>query len=50
MNDRFDVDVVVEHGYIHYKIVDKETGMEIHCDMNELNKTIEELSMENILH
>lgn len=46
MIDGFDVSIVVEHGYIHYKIVDTHTGTEVHCDANELNKTIEELSNE----
>lgn len=46
MND-FNVSVVVEHGYPHYKIVDVETGTVVHCDMNELSKTIEELSCDN---
>lgn len=46
MND-FNISVVVEHGYPHYKIVDVNTGLVIHCDMNELNRTIEELSHNN---
>lgn len=46
----FDISVVVEHGYPHYKVVDVETGTEIHCDLNELNKTIKELSRENNAH
>ena len=40
----FDVSVVVEHGYPHYKIVDMETGSVVHCDLNELDKTIDEMS------
>lgn len=44
MIDGFNVSVVVEHGYPHYKIVSVDTGTVVHCDMNELNKTIEELS------
>ena len=40
----FDVSVVVEHGYPHYKVIDIETGDIIHCDMNELNEAINELS------
>lgn len=44
MIDGFNVSVVVEHGYPHYKIVNVDTGCEAHCDMNELNRTIEELS------
>ena len=43
MIDGFDISVVVEHGCPHYKIVDMDTGNEIHCDTNELNKTIDEL-------
>lgn len=46
MIDGFNVSVVVEHGYPHYKVVDVKTGIEAHCDMNELNRTIEELSQE----
>ena len=45
----FNVSVVVEHGYPHYKIVDIETGRAIHCDLNELEKTIDELSSFNHL-
>lgn len=40
----FDISIVVEHGYPHYKVVDIETGKAIHCDLNELDKTIDELS------
>ena len=43
MVDRFNVDTVVEHGYVHYRIVDAKTGNEIHCDLNELSETINEL-------
>lgn len=47
MIDGFSVSVVVEHGYLHYKIINVSTGCEAHCDTNELNKTIEELSCDN---
>lgn len=47
MIDGFDISIVTEHDYSHYKIVDVETGCEAHCDMNELNKTIEELLRDN---
>lgn len=47
MIDGSNISVVVEHGYPHYKIVNVYTGCEAHCDMNELNKTIEELSCDN---
>lgn len=47
MINGFDVSVVVEHGCPHYRIVDMDTGNEAHCDMNELNKTIEELSQDD---
>lgn len=50
MIDGFDISVVVEHGYPHYKIINLETETTIHCDLNELNKVINELSNENILH
>lgn len=40
----FDVSVIVEHGYPHYKIVDVGTGSVVHCDLNELDETINELS------
>lgn len=43
MIDGFDVSVVVEYGYPHYKVVDIKTGIEVHCDLNELNETIDEL-------
>lgn len=44
MKERFTVTVVVEHGYPHYKIVDALSKIVIHCDINELNKTLNELS------
>lgn len=47
MIDGFDISVVVEHDYPHYKIIDIATGNEAHCDLNELNRTIEELSENN---
>lgn len=40
----FDISIVVEHGYPHYKVVNTETGNIIHCDLNELDRTIDELS------
>lgn len=46
--DNFNVDIIVEHGCPHYKIVNMYTGSEIHCDLNELNQII--LEMENITH
>lgn len=47
MMNNFNISVVIEHGYPHYKIVNMESGCEAHCDMNELNRTIEELSSDN---
>ena len=44
--DNFEVKVVVEHGYPHYKVVNIENGRTVHCDINELNEVIEELEME----
>ena len=46
----FDVSVVNEHGYSHYKIIDMNDGNEVHCDLNELSKTIEELLEEKVVH
>lgn len=43
MVKRFKIDTVVENGYPHYKIFDCETGMTVHCDLNELNETLYEL-------
>lgn len=43
MDRRFDIDTIVENGYPHYKIVDRKTGREIHCDFGELNSTLYEL-------
>lgn len=43
MIEGFNVSVIVEHGYPHYKIINVNTGYEAYCDMNELNRTIEEL-------
>jgi hypothetical protein len=42
--NNYNISVVVEHGYPHYKIVDVDTGSETHCDINELNKTIREMA------
>ena len=47
MVKRFKIDMVIENGQGHYKIVDQLTGNEIHCDFNELNETIYELLEEN---
>ena len=47
MIDGFDISVVVEHDCPHYRIINITTGNEVHCDLNELNKTIEELSENN---
>lgn len=46
----FDISVVVENGCPHYKIIDTETKCEIHCDLNELNQTINELLEEDGIH
>ena len=43
MSDRFMISWVVENGHSHYKVQDKLTDMEIHCDENELNETIGQL-------
>lgn len=43
MKGNFEVTTVVENGYPHYKVVDKDTGKEAHCEFSELNETIEEL-------
>lgn len=43
----FNISVVVERGYPHYKVVNIKTGTEIHCDLNELSRTIKELSCDN---
>ena len=43
MADRFSISWVVENGHPHYKVYDKVTDMEIHCDENELNETIWQL-------
>ena len=40
---RFTITTIVENGYLHYKVHDKLTDNEIHCDLNELNETIWEL-------
>ena len=40
---RFTITTIVENGYPHYKVHDKLTGNEIHCDMNKLNETIWQL-------
>ena len=50
MIDNFDISVVVEHGYPHYKIVDVKDKSEVHCDLNELSETINELLEENMVH
>lgn len=43
MENRFNINVVVENGYPHYKITDNITGKTVHCDFNELNVTLDEL-------
>ena len=43
MTDRFSISWVVENGHPHYKVYDKVTDIEIHCDENELNETIWQL-------
>ena len=44
--ENYNISIIVEHGYPHYKITDKLTGSETHCDMNELEETINEISEE----
>lgn len=46
MVDNFEIKVVVEHGYPHYKVIDTESGRIVHCDINELNEVIDELEKE----
>lgn len=41
--ERIVTKVVVEHGYPHYRVTDNETGIVLHCDINELEETIREL-------
>ncbi len=43
MTERFLINWVVENGYPHYKVYDKVTGREVHCDEGELNETIWEM-------
>lgn len=43
MENRFNINVVVENGYPHYKITDNKTGKTVHCDFNELNETMYEM-------
>ena len=45
----FNISIVVEHGYPHYKIINMETNSEAHCDLNELNDVIKEMSDINYL-
>ena len=45
----FEIEVIAEHGDIHYKITDTRDGSEIHCDISELNETIEELMEDKII-
>ena len=44
--ERIVTKVIVEHGYPHYMIKDNETGVILHCDINELEETIRELTGE----
>lgn len=46
MEMRFKVDVITEHGYPHYSILDSKTGQTVHCDLNELNETLYEMMEE----
>ncbi len=39
----FEIEIIAEHGDIHYRITDIRDGSVIHCDISELNETIEEL-------
>ncbi len=43
MTERFRINWVVENGHLHYKVYDKLTDQEIHCDEGELNETIWEM-------
>ena len=43
MTERLVISWVVENGHPHYKIYDKVTEKEVHCDENELNEIIWEL-------
>jgi hypothetical protein len=43
MEKRFNISTVVEDGYVHYEVVDCQTGNEVHCDTNELNLILYEL-------
>lgn len=46
MVGRFKVETIIENGAGHYKITDQKTGKIVHCDFNELNKTLYELMEE----
>lgn len=43
MDDRFNIEVVATNGYAHYQIYDSLSGHTIHCDLDELDETIQEL-------
>ncbi len=43
MTERFLINWVVVNGHPHYKVYDKVTDQEVHCDENELNETIWEM-------
>lgn len=45
----FEIEIVAEHGDIHYKITDTRDGSVIHCDISELNETIEELMEDGVI-
>lgn len=47
MVKRLEITWVIENGYPHYKVYDKITGKEIHCDEQELNETIWEILENN---
>lgn len=43
MEKRFTISTVIENGYPHYKVFDCKTGRTVHCDLNELNNTLDEM-------
>ena len=47
MIENYKIEIVIEHGDIHYKIIDTRYGSEIHCDIDELWDTINELLRED---
>ncbi len=46
MMERFLINWVVKNGYPYYKVYDKVTDQEIHCDEGELNVTNWEIMLE----